>query len=105
MSPLQFFAPQLLLPSLTPLPNPSLTMSLPFDQIEVIKENYAPTKTGRVVTGLSARPGPQKDSYEGRLATAEDPLGVWKECVPSTPHLSLPHPARHPATQPHAMGP
>lgn len=80
-------------------------MSLPFDQIEVIKENYAPTKTGRVVTGLSARPGSQKDSYEGRLATAEDPLGVWKECVPCRPYAPLPTPAPYPPTLPHAMGP
>ena len=53
--------------------------------VEVIKENYAPIKTGRVFTaasGLSARPAASAGSeWDRRIAASADPLAVWKECV------------------------
>jgi len=51
-----------------------------FDSVEVVKENYAPLKTGRVLSGLTSRPV-EKQSWESRIADSEDPLGVWKEFV------------------------
>jgi hypothetical protein len=65
-------------------------MAAPFDltTVETIKENYAPLKSGRVLTaplGLSARAAapaaPRQDEWAARIAASADPLAVWKECV------------------------
>ena len=66
------------------------SMAYELSNVEPVKENYAPLKSGRVFSGpgLRAQSGGPAD-WEKRIAASADPLAVWKECVPKKSASSL----------------